>query len=287
MSTSYKIPFSKSLIDNLDKIRKRIEGNKASLIIIDGGLGEGKTTLAIEIADYENYLKGLPEVDPEGSQLAMGGAEFLKKIRVCFERGLPVIIYDEAGDFARRGALTSFNQMINRTFETFRAFKILVILVLPSFFVLDQQILDKQIPRLYLHLKNRTIGCGNFYGYSLYRLLLLRYYMSKSKMRNYSYKRVVENIRGHFKNLNPERAALLDKVSTKNKLHILRKSEIAIEGLLTVPDIAIRVTKTILWTRNTIKALNIQPDRQIKRIKYYRPDCLGLIADRITDRGPK
>ena len=223
MVYSNNLPFSDSLKENLDLIRLRIENNKASLIIIDGGLGEGKTTLAVEVADYENSIKSLPEIDLDGPQLAMGGVQFLKKIRLCYERKLPAIIYDEAGDFGRRGALTQFNSMINRTFETFRAFKILVILVLPNFIVLDQQILDKQIPRLFLHLKHRSKNQGNFYGYSLYRILLLNYYMSKTKMKNYVYHKVQANIRGHFQNLTPERCITLDKISTKNKLEVLRR----------------------------------------------------------------
>ena len=40
------------------------------------------------------------------------------------KKGLHVIVYDEAGDFNRRGALTKSNAQLNRAFEACRAFKI-------------------------------------------------------------------------------------------------------------------------------------------------------------------
>ena len=40
---NYGLPFSKDLARNLDEQKERVKGRKASLIIIDGGIGEGKT----------------------------------------------------------------------------------------------------------------------------------------------------------------------------------------------------------------------------------------------------
>lgn len=282
------LPFQESLADSIQSLSKRIDGNKSAMIILDGGLGEGKTSLMIHAMDHCNKIHGLAPVDIGGPQLAMGGVDFLKKMRVCYEKKLPCIGYDEAGDFSKRGSLTQFNAMLNRTFETFRAFKCLVFIALPHFNVLDQEILDKNIPRLLLHLKDRNENYGNYSGYSLYRMHLLKARMSKFNIKNYAYTTVWPNFKGHFYDLDSERSKQLDKLSTKNKLEILRKSEVKIEGLLTYPELATKLFKSIDWVRRAANNLKIKPARSIGRIKYFNTDALNLLSehlDMVTEKG--
>jgi len=283
------LPFNGPLDMNLDKLIDRVDKKKASLIVIDGGIGEGKTTKMIHLLDYINKKKGFPEIeiDKKGPQLGMGGVSFMKKLRTCFEDKLPCIGYDEAGDFSRRGSLTGFNAMINRTFETFRAFKCIVIMALPNFDVLDQQLLDNKIPRLLLHLKDRTENTGNYYGYSLYRMQLLKYRMSKLKIKNYAYSTVWPNFYGHYLDLTPERSKMLDKVSTSSKIDILRKSEIKAEGLMTYPELATKLMKSIIWVRNAVATHKIKVKREIGRQKYFDQQALNILSeyvDKMQDR---
>lgn len=285
------LPFSNKLDDNIKNLQARIDNRKAALIIIDGGLGEGKTTLMIHVLDYINKLNGLNPIEIDGPQLSMGGVDFLKKMRVCFEKGLPCIGYDEAGDFSRRGSLSGFNAMLNRTFETFRAFKCIVVLALPAFWVLDNDLIDKNIPRLLLHLKGRSRRQGNYYGYSLYRIHLLKYRMSKSKIKNSAYIVIKPNFYGHFIDLDTERSIKLDKLSSKNKIEILRKSEVKIEGLLTSHELSTKLFKSLPWVYATLRKLKLKPIRTINRVKYYNVDtlnALGNYLDKITheNRGP-
>lgn len=273
------LPFSRGLAVNIEDLVKRIDNKKASLIIIEGGVGEGKTTLGVHIADYTNSLKKLPPIDFSGPQLAMGGVDFLKKMRVCYEEKLPVIIYDEAGDFSKRGALTRFNAVINRTFETFRAFKCLVIICLPNFNVLDNQLFDNKIPRLLLNCRDRTNAQGNYDGYGLSEMLWLKYWIKKSPIKNYAYGRVYANFNGHFLDLDPERSKLLDKVSISNKLNILRKNEVRIEGLLSYPEIAQRLNVSIDFVRRAVSNLKIKPARCIGRAKYFDQEALAQLSD--------
>jgi len=80
------LPFSEKLAENIRDLIDRIKFNKASMIIVDGGVGEGKTTLMVEIADYVNSLYGFQEIKLElkdHPQLALGGTSFLKQLRVC------------------------------------------------------------------------------------------------------------------------------------------------------------------------------------------------------------
>lgn len=282
---SHGLPFSEILADKgLDPIIKRVARKKAGMIILSGGLGEGKTTLLVEILDYINHMNGLPKINFK-NQLALGGVDFLKKIRLCFEKKLPCIGYDEAGDFSRRGSLTQFNRMLNRTFETFRAFRCIVVLALPNFEVLDQQLYDNHIPRLLIHLRNRTANEGNFRTYSLYRMNLLKSCMKRYKMKNYAFVRITPNFYGHFLDLDPERSRELDRISTKNKLNILRKSEIKIEGLLTYPELAIKLQRSIYWVRTAVSSLKMKPARTIGRAKYFSNDHLNILSNYLEGTG--
>lgn len=282
------LAFEKELAPNLDDLQKRINKKKASLMIISGGVGEGKTTLAVHVADYINKINGRPPITFDGPQMAMGGVDFLKKLRVCYDDKLPCIIYDEAGDFSKRSSLTKFNAVINRTFETFRAFKCLVILCLPNFDILDNQLFDNQIPRLLLRCHGRTENYGNFDAYGLNEMMFLKYWFKKSPIKNYAFGRVYPNFYGHFLDLEPDRSKELDEVSMKNKKEILKKSEIKIEGLLSYPELAQKLGITIDYTRLLVSKLKIKPARTISRVKYYTPDHLAQIEemiDRPDNRG--
>lgn len=282
------LPFSTGLDRVINKLQARVDGKKAALLIIDGGLGEGKTTLLVHILDYINKINGLAPIEIGGPQFATGGIDFLKKIRVCYDKKFPCVGYDEAGDFSRRGSLTNFNAMLNRTFETFRAFKCIVVLALPAFNILDNEIFDKNIPRLGLHLKNRSSKQGNYYGYSLYRLQLLRYRMTKLNIKNYAYTTVRPNFYGHFLDLEPGRSKQLDRLTTRNKLEILRKSEVKIEGLMNSAELATKLWKSVGWVYVALRNLKIPPTRKIATVKYYDINVLNVLGehlDTITDKG--
>lgn len=274
--------FDGELDENLKELVDRVKKGKASLIIIQGGVGEGKTTLLVEVLDYINSLFDLPEIDLiQPDQLAMGGVEFLKKLRKCFEKKLPCVGYDEAGDFSKRGSLTQFNAMLNRTFETFRAFRCVVVMALPNFDVLDQNLFDSKIPRLMIDLRDRKETYGNYRAYSLYRMALLKSFMKKLKMKNYAYSLVRSNFRGHFKDVSPERSKQLDRLCTRSKLSILRKSEVKIEGLLTYPELATKLMKSVSWVRFSVNNLKIKHNRTIGQVKYFDQHALNLLSEHL------
>jgi len=288
------LPFSEKLGENCKSLIKRVNGNKAAMILFDGMVGEGKTTAMVHVADYINHCYGLPDIDLQlknHPQLALGGVEFLKQLRVCFDKKLPVIIYDEAGDFNKRGSLSKFNAMMNRTFETFRAFKIIVLVGLPAFHVLDNDLLDKGIPRLLMHLSGRNDYYGNFQGYSLSRMMYLKYVMGKCVVKPQVYSRVEANFVGHFLDLTPERSAALDNISTKGKLEVLRSSEIKADGLMGYGEMANKLGRSIDWLRRAIARLNVKPKRTIGRAKYFDEMALNRVADHLEhdykNRGKK
>lgn len=271
---NHGLPFSTGLDLNLDDIKLRVEKNKAALIVIDGGVGEGKTTLCVECAEY---ITGLELIFKE--QLAMGGGDFARKLKICFKAGYFIVIYDEAGDFNKRGALTRFNAMLNRIFETYRAFKILVILCLPSFSVLDNSLFDKQIPRLLLHCEDRNELYGNYKGYSLYRMFYLREKMKKLVVKPFAYSLVEPNFRGHFLDLKPARAKELDKFTISGKLDILDESEIVFEGMLSFYELSEKLEMSVSWIKKKMMALEIKERKVHKNRKYFDQGVLEILVE--------
>lgn len=280
------LPYSEKLGENIINLIKRIEDKKASLVLIDGGLGEGKTTLGVHIADQVNHYYGLPDIN-FSEQVALGGQDFTSKLRICFNKKLPVIVYDEAGDFNRRGALTAFNQMINRTFEMFRAYKIFVILCLPSFHVVDNDLFMKNIPRLLIHLRDRTAKQGSFSGYSLYRMLYVRSKMEKLVVKSFAYSLVDPNFYGHFLDLDPLRSKALDIYSIKGKKDNLIKSEIKLKGLYSYSDLSYKIGRSIKWCKNHANKEKINAVHTVNKVKYFNENQFHRLCQKLDEKGRK
>lgn len=283
------LPFSEKLGENVDDGIARVKRRLATCIIIDGGIGQGKTTLATELADYINYKNGLDPIslDPKyHPQIAMGGKQFASQMRECFIKGLPCIVYDEAGDYSKRGAMTQFNAFLNRIFETYRAFKIIVIIVLPNMYVLDNALFDNQIPRFLLHCHSRTERSGSFSGYSLYNIFKLRHLMSKTTNKAYPYNLTdFQNFVGHFLDLDPERSKALDKLTVASKLDILQSAELNLEGLMDRRDIGNRLAKSQSWVALACMKLKIKPQRYVKKVAYYNKNVIDILQDFIMNGG--
>lgn len=283
------LPFSEKLGENIDDGISRVKRRLATCLIIDGGIGQGKTTLAVEVANYINRDAGLDSIalDPKyHPQLAMGGKQFASQMRECFIKGLPCIIYDEAGDYSKRGAMTQFNAFLNRIFETYRAFKIIVIIVLPNMYVLDNALFDNQIPRFLLHCHSRSTKSGSFSGYSLYNIFKLRYLMAKTTNKAYPYNLVdFQNFVGHFLDLDPEISNALDKLTVASKLDILQSAELNLEGLMDRRDIGNRLAKSQSWVALACLKLKIKPQRYVKKVAYYNKNIIDILQDFILNGG--
>lgn len=285
MTFSNGLEFDDVLAQNIKDLVDRIDRKKAALIVISGPLGEGKTTLMIHILDYVNKLRGLPPIDLAGPQVAMGGADFVDKLKLCHEQKLPCIGYDEAGDFSKRTALTKFNGMLNRTFDTFRAFKCLVVVAVPNFNVLDNNLFENKVPRLLLVLKDRDNTRGNYAGYSLQRIEYLRARMRKLDIKNFAYSIIHPNFYGHFHDLDQQRSEQLDLICTQNKMSILSKSVVEMEGLYTYDDLATKLERSIYWCMKGVKKLGLNPKRIIHRTNYYPSEVLYKLSELINEKG--
>jgi len=268
------LPFEYLLSEDLEAQKERIKGNFASMIIIDGAIGQGKTTLAVHIADYLTGSK----INFK-NQLGMGGEQFQEKLQICHDNKLIVCIYDEAGDFDRRGSLTKFNRQINRVFDTYRAYKIIVILILPCFNVLDNSLFDKQIPRLLLNCYGRTQKYGSFRAYSLYRMYYLRTKLSKMTVKPQAYSSTSPNYHGRFYDLTPERSSELTLLSTATKKDILTSNVLANRGLKNKKDLAKELHISMDWLNKKLHLIKAKPVQKYNRQNYYSTDVLNKLEN--------
>lgn len=260
---------------NLDKQKERVfEEGFASLILVDGGVGKGKTTMDVIIADY---LTGRPIKFEE--QLRMGGDDFIKGLRVCYDKGHVVACYDESGDFNKRGTLSKLNATLNRIFEIYRAFKIIVVLSLPTMLKLDEGIFESNLPRMLIHIEKRDKKQGTFAVYDLPRMMWIRARAKDKRVviKNKAYQMVQPNFRGHFLNLPDERAKELSVYSTKGKLDLVDIVSIKGEGLMTYQELAHKVDRNHIWVRQKISKLGIKPSKKYKGKNYFAPEVVGRL----------
>jgi hypothetical protein len=262
MNKLYKsgLKFDKTLDLNISGCITRVNNKKASLVVIDGGVGEGKTTLATEIA--QRIAFNLNQEFDISKQVKMGGREFLEGLQWCSKNGRRIIVYDEAGDFNTRASLTYFNQTLNRVFETYRALKIIVILSLPCFSDLDTSLMKKKISRFLVHTYGRNNKQGNYSVYSLPRMWYLKKNMSKATIPDSAFKKVAPNFRGHFLDLDTQDATTLENLSVKGKKNIVEKSALKEKGLMSIQEISEFTGYAVSSIRNFITA------RKFKGEKY-------------------
>jgi len=261
-------PLTPLLCSNLDKQVLRVGNRKASLIIFDGGVGSGKTHSGVSVADYLNR-----DLINLKYQYGMGGTDFEKKLRVCVDQKKKVIIYDEAGDFSRRGAITGFNKRLNRIFETYRTFEIIVILILPCVDILDSQMFTNKIPRILLNCHNKVQGkYTRFRAYSLYRMFWLKKNFKDLTVKPQAYTKVRPNFRGLIRPLSEERAYQVDNLSTAGKLTELNNGL----KVYTKHDIAKKLNKNPAYVSQRLRAKGIKPAKKIKTTNYYPEQALDI-----------
>ena len=290
--TNHGLPFDLNLAKALDSQLDRVQvQGKASCIIIEGGVGMGKTTLDVHVADYLTgaYEKiGLdewklnPDLIPDFKDyLGMGGKEFIKCMKVCYLKKIVVAVYDEAGDFSKRSTLTGFNALLNRVFDTYRAFKIIVVVSLPSFSYLDNALLEKQIPRFLIRVRSRNQFLARYDIYDLLTMFLIKYYMKKIPVSIQAYSRVRHNFSGFFYNLTPDRCKELDAYTTSGKFEILQLAEIKGRGLLSYNQLAGKLNRSVIWVKKKVSLFKIKPAETVKGKRYFDPEAISTLMSAI------
>lgn len=244
---------------------------KHVFIILDGPQSTGKTTLGIELIDIINYKHGLKPCDltETGIQLSMGGEAFLTKLRLCHDNSMPVIAYDEAGDYNRKGWQSRLNKILERVIDTFRAYGIIAIFIVHDFTKLPAEVFDKRLPWCLIHLKERDTGGGRSEWHYIRNIYYIRHVRKKTIFPEDAFNFIHPNIKCRFKDLSPERSKLLDILSTSTKKEILDTAEIKLKGLLSIKDLSNKLNRSEPWIRAKLPKLGIKPEIKHKKIAYY------------------
>lgn len=273
-------PFSQVLEISIDSLMDRIKRNKASMILIDGNVGEGKTTLGVLVGDYVNKKFGhMENIDLHG-QLAMGGKDFGEKLLVCHEEKKAVLIYDESGDFDKKTTISRFNRNLMRVFEMYRGFKILIILCLPKFYKLENELFEIGIVRMLLHVEGRTENQGNFRVFDLEQMYYIKHHAQKIIVKPKCYDFGVPNFYGHFLNLPPDRSDELDRISIANKRKEVKKTVYDVKNRVTLEMIMAHFKKSHFWVRKKMKELDDIGDVKLfEKKKWYLKEILERIEE--------
>lgn len=282
------LPFSQILARNLDALQERIRKKKAAMVVIDGGVGEGKTTLGVHCADYNEiyYGNGQPiDLDNEHIQMAVGGKDFGEKLIICHDRKLVVLVYDEAGDFDKKTTISRFNRNLMRVFEMYRGFRILIVLCLPKFYKLENELFENGIPRVLLNCRDRTEWSGSFAAYDLEQMYYIKHHAQKIIVKPKAYDFGIPNFYGHFLDLPPERSKALDKLSTASKRKEIKRTVYDVRNRVTLEQIARHFGMSPRWVLLKFKEIDDLGEVKVfDRKKWYEKDVIKRIEELEEDR---
>jgi len=282
------LKFGKKLAENLDDAIELINNDLPAVIIVDGNAGRGKTTLTVEMGDYVNKKFGKPPLDLKScDQYAMGGKQFLEKLRKCHDKEHRYLVYDEGGDFSRRSSLTKFNGLLNQAFDMSRALKMVIVISLLRFWFVDQHIFDNGLIIGLVHCRNKCKTYSNYSGFSLYEMLLMKHAIKKMPIPSQVYSIFTPNFRGQFLDLEADRSRQLSTISIANKKKIIKESEIKIEGLMSKVDLAKRLNMSVSWVEKKIKDLKLKETKKINRVNYFNAYTLEMLAENLDTKGGK
>jgi len=178
--------FDGKLIKGLKKVKKRITKKDHDYVIaIDGEEGSGKSTLANQIAKF---------IDPsfDLSRVCMTPLEFSQAIMKA-KKG-QAIVYDEAfTGLSSRGALSEINKLLVSLMMEMRQKNLFVIIVLPTFFLLDKYVaLWRAKCLIHVYMKSSKRGYFTFFNRKKKKILYLR------GKKDYSYSVIKTKFRGRF-----------------------------------------------------------------------------------------
>lgn len=253
--------------------RVRHEG-MAGFIIVDGVPGVGKTTLGLQLCDF---FEGEEVII--SNYILTGVENFKNEILLAHERKQRVVVFDEAGGFHRKGALSRLNRDLNSLFDQVRALNMVIVLILPFMDALDREIFDKQLPRILYHCYKKDVKKGRSYAkvYSIEEMFYLKHYFSKLINKPKAYQFVKPISHGVFKDLPSARRDALHKYSLDEKKKINSK----LSNLYTVKDIATHFNKSAEWVYMQIKKFKEKPQTKVGKTQYFTGALIEKIeADR-------
>jgi len=198
----------KRLVSGLTKIKEKVNTKDFDQVfLIDGMEGSGKSVFAMQLAVFLDPSMNLRRV-------CMNSEEFVHAIQTA-EKG-QVIIYDEAyTGLAARQALSKVNKLIVSMMMEMRQKNLIVIIVLPTFFMLDRYVAVFRSRGLFhVYLNKGRRGFWLYYNQKKKKLL---YILGKKYM---SYGQPKVKLKGQFRGkyvLNEESYRQKKNMALKNR----------------------------------------------------------------------
>lgn len=201
----------------LDNIKEDLKKNdKDSFIAVDGNEGSGKSTLALQIGKY---------VDPslDLSRVVFTAEEFRAAILKAKPR--QCVIFDEAfTGLSSRASLSGVNRTLVSLMMQIRQKNLFVIIVLPTFFLLDKYVALFR-SRALIHVYECKGKRGYFKVFNQKKKKIL-YLLGKA---TYSYHgakwKITTNFKGRFYGVFSLGDETIDKKYRKKKLEALENTE--------------------------------------------------------------
>lgn len=213
--------FTDPLPEWLDFQKTEILGNReACLILVDGALGKGKSTMAMQIARFfDEDIE--PNEESYRIRYYLGGKDFLQGALKSHKAGAKVLVFDESGiDMSSRRAMSSMNMNLLGFFQMYRYLGIPVILVLPNIGIIDKQIFDYGIHRFTVHMDEKINGkYAHFRVYDQDSTMFVHSKIKQYIVPRHAYRStsVTPNFLGWVKPLPPEHQKVLDKLGSESK----------------------------------------------------------------------
>lgn len=265
----------------LDDALIELDGNASlPVIYIDGMQLSGKTTLAVQAIDYVNKRTGKPIMDltdTDNVQYAMGGDQFLKKLPQASGEGYRIVVYDEAGDYARKGAMTRFNKTMDIAIDKMRAWKCIIIFICHYFpKQVTSEMIDKGLASCLIHCVSRSPG-QSYTSVKVYDKesisYMVNYWIKFVKVPGHIY-RLTPNFTFDFHDLVPERSKQLERLGLKKKKESWDMSEIRLNGLMTQQEMASQLRVSQSWIKQKLKQIDGEAEKTYKNRKFYTQSTL-------------
>jgi len=189
--TGYEINYSMScrLKENLDNkiIPDLQKKDKDCFLVIDGNEGSGKSTLAMQIGKYADPSLNMKRI--------VFNAEDFREAVLAAKKG-QCVIYDEAfTGLSSRSSLSMINKVLVSLSMQMRQKNLLILIVLPSYFLLDKYIALFRARALF-HVYESSGRRGYFTVYN--RKLKKMLYLIGQRTYSYNTKLVRTSFRGRF-----------------------------------------------------------------------------------------
>ena len=265
----------------LDDALKEIDGNASlPVIFVDGAQLSGKTTLSVQAIDHVNKKTGKPIMDlnqTDNVQYAMGGEQFLRKLPQASSQGYRIMVYDEGGDYSRKGAMTRFNKTMDRAIDVMRVHRCIIIFVCHYFpKQVPSEMMDKGLVSCLIHCISRKPGqayteCKVYEKESC--AYMVNHWIKFVKVPGHIY-RMTPNFRFTFQDLIPERSKQLANLGRTKKKELWDLSEVRLNGLMTQQEMASQLNLSQSWVKKKLNEIEAEAEKVLKNKKYYSQSVL-------------